>query len=107
MDFYKSMNDLKKYFVEFVNKVPSFGKSFICSDDKINNELIRKIKNKNFYTYGEKNNSNFRIRNIKQNKKFSEFNVDVSLPNKKILTIKKLKIPLFGIHNIRNSVGAL
>ena len=107
MDFYKSMNDLKKYFVEFVNKVPSFGKSFICIDDKINNELIRKIKNKNFYTYGEKNNSNFRIRNINQNKKFSEFNVDVSLPNKKILTIKKLKIPLFGIHNIRNSVGAL
>ena len=30
MDFYKSMDDLKKYFVEFVNKVPSFGKSFIC-----------------------------------------------------------------------------
>ena len=24
-------------------------------------------KNKNFYTYGEKNNSNFRIKNIKQN----------------------------------------
>jgi UDP-N-acetylmuramate--alanine ligase len=40
MDFYKSMNDLKKYFIEFINKVPSFGKSFICTDDKINNELI-------------------------------------------------------------------
>jgi UDP-N-acetylmuramate--alanine ligase len=107
MDFYKSMNDLKKYFIEFVNKVPSFGKSFICIDDKINNELIKEIKNKNFYTYGEKINSNFRIKNIKQHKEFSEFNVDVSLPNKKILTVKKLRIPLLGIHNIRNSVGAL
>ena len=48
MDFYQSMNDLKKYFVEFVNKVPSFGKSFICIDDKMNNELIKEIKNKNF-----------------------------------------------------------
>ena len=23
MDFYKSMNDLKNYFIEFVNKTPS------------------------------------------------------------------------------------
>ena len=107
MDFYKSINDLKRYFLEFVNKVPSFGKSFICTDDKINNELIKEIKNKNFYTYGEKNNSNFRIKNIKQYKKFSEFSVDVGLPNKKILNIEKLWIPLLGIHNIRNSVGAL
>ncbi len=107
MDFYKSMNDLKKYFIEFINKVPSFGKSFICIDDKINNELIKKIKNKNFYTYGEKNNSNFRIKNIKQNENFSAFDVEVCLPNKKILNIKKLKIPLLGVHNIRNSVGAL
>jgi UDP-N-acetylmuramate-alanine ligase len=47
-DFYKSMNDLKNYFSRFVNKVPSFGKSFICSDDKINNELIKSLKNKIF-----------------------------------------------------------
>ena len=107
MDFYKSMNDLKKYFIEFVNKVPSFGKYFICIDNKMNIELIKEIRNKNFYTYGEKKNSNFRIKNIKQNKKYSEFNVDVSLPNKKILNIKKIRIPLLGIHNIRNSVGAL
>jgi UDP-N-acetylmuramate--alanine ligase len=107
MDFYKSMNDLKNYFIEFINKVPSFGKSFICVDDKINNEIIKKIKNKNFYTYGEKNNSNFKIKNIKQHETFSVFDVDVSLPNKKVLNIKKLKIPLLGVHNIRNSVGAL
>jgi|TARA_Y100000389_G_scaffold8390_1_gene7957 UDP-N-acetylmuramate--alanine ligase len=107
MDFYKSMNDLKKYFLEFINKVPSFGKSFICIDDKVNNELIKKIKNKNFYTYGEKYKSNFRIKNIKQYENFSNFDVVVSLPNNKILNIKKLKIPLLGIHNIRNSVGAL
>ena len=44
MDFYKSMNDLKKYFKQFIEKVPSFGKSFICLDDKINKELIKEIK---------------------------------------------------------------
>ncbi len=48
MDFYKSINDLKRYFIEFINKVPSFGKSFICIDDKINFEMTKLIKNKNF-----------------------------------------------------------
>ena len=43
------MKDLKGYFIEFINKVPSFGKSFICIDDKINCEIINSIKNKNFY----------------------------------------------------------
>tara|TARA_Y100000389_G_scaffold203992_1_gene254434 strand:- start:929 stop:2326 length:1398 start_codon:yes stop_codon:yes gene_type:complete len=107
MDFYKSIKDLKEYFIDFVNKVPLFGKSFICIDDKVNNELIKKLKNKNFYTYGEKNNSNFEIKNIQQYEAFSEFDVIVNLPNKEILNIKKLKIPLLGIHNIRNSVAAL
>ena len=107
MDFYKSVKDLKRYFVEFINKVPSFGKSFICTDDKINNEIIKSIKNKNFYTYGQKRNSNFIIKNISQYKSFSKFDLTVNLPNKEILHIKDISIPLLGIHNIRNTVGAI
>ena len=106
MDFYNSMQDLKKYFIRFIEKVPSFGKSFICIDDKINNDLIKVLKTKNFYTYGINSKSNFLIKNIKQNIKFSEFDLEVNLPNKKKLFIKKIRIPLLGIHNIRNSVGA-
>ena len=106
MDFYKSIDDLKKYFIQFIEKVPSFGKSFICIDDKINQHLVKKLKSKNFYTYGTNLKSNFLIKNISQNMKFSEFDLQVNVPNKKKLTIKKIKIPLIGIHNIRNSVGA-
>ncbi len=107
MDYYKSIKDLKNHFIKFINKTPSFGKSFICSDDQINRDLIKLIKNKNFYTYGQKENSNFVIKDIKQSKSFSQFNLKVKLPNKKILNIKGLKIPLLGIHNIRNAVGAI
>ena len=107
MDYYKSVKDLKNHFIKFINKTPSFGKCFICNDDKINRDLIKLIKNKNFYTYGQKENSNFIINNIDQRKSFSKFNLKVKLPNKKILNIKDLKIPLLGIHNIRNAVGAI
>ena len=106
MDFYKTVNDLKKSFNEFIEKVPSFGKSFICIDDKINRELISNGKNKNFYTYGINLKSNFLIENINQKKEITAFDLVVNLPNKKKQIIKKIKIPLLGIHNIRNSVAA-
>ena len=106
MDFYKSMDDLKNHFIKFIEKVPSFGKSFICIDNKINNDLVKKLKNQNFYTYGTSLKSNFLIKNIKYNKKFTEFDLQIKVPNKKKLFLKKLKTPLLGVHNVRNSVGA-
>ncbi|MDC3355623.1 UDP-N-acetylmuramate--L-alanine ligase [Candidatus Pelagibacter sp.] len=106
MDYYNSMNDLKNLFIKFVNKVPSFGKSFICIDDKNNNDLLKKIKIKNFYTYGVNSKSQFLIKNIRQVKEFSEYDLVINLPGKKNTFIKKIKIPLLGIHNIRNSTAA-
>ncbi len=106
MDFYNSVNDLKNLFIEFINKVPSFGKSFICIDDKNNIKLLKKIKIKNYYTYGINPKSQFYIKNIKQLKEFSEYDLSIKLPGKKNILIKKIKIPLLGIHNIRNSTAA-
>jgi len=106
MDYYNSINDLKNLFVKFINKVPSFGKSFICIDDKNNKDLLKKIKIKNFYTYGINSKSQFYIKNVKQVKEFSEYDLAINLPGKKKMIIHKIKIPLLGIHNIRNSAAA-
>ena len=107
MDYYKSMNDLKNLFIKFINKVPSFGKSFICIDDKNNKDLLKKIKIKNFYTYGISSKSQFQIKNIKQVREFSEYDLAINLPGKKNIVISKIKIPLLGIHNILNSTAAV
>jgi UDP-N-acetylmuramate--alanine ligase len=107
MDFYKSMRELKNLFVKFINKVPSFGKTFICIDNKNNTELLKKLKIKNYYTYGTNSKSQFYIKNIKQVKEFSEYDLSVKLPGKKNILIKKIKIPLLGVHNIRNSTAAV
>ncbi len=107
MDYYNSISDLKNLFIKFINKVPSFGKSFICIDDKNNNDLLKKIKIKNFYTYGINSKSQFHIINIKQVKKFSEYDLEIKLPGKRNIVIKRIKIPLLGIHNIQNSTAAV
>ncbi|MDA9042761.1 UDP-N-acetylmuramate--L-alanine ligase [Candidatus Pelagibacter sp.] len=107
MDFYNSMKDLKELFIKFINKVPSFGKSFICIDDKNNKDLLSKLKMKNYYTYGIDHKSNFYIKNIKQEKEYSQYDLAINLPGKKNLNIRKIKLPLLGIHNIRNSTAAV
>ena len=107
MDYYKSMDSLFRLFQEFIGKVPSFGKSFICLDDKNNKKLIDKIKFKNFYTYGINKKSQFQIKNIYQSKSYSKFDLNIQLQSKKNTLIKNIKIPLIGLHNIRNATAAV
>jgi len=106
MDFYKSMNNLFNEFKIFIEKTPSFGKSFICLDDLNNREIIKKIKVRNFLTYGENKKSNFQIKNIIQNPKYSFFDLLINVPGKNKKSINKIKIPLIGKHNIRNATAA-
>ena len=106
MDYYKSIKNLKELFIQFIKKTPSFGKCFICLDDKNNKEIIKKIKTKNFHTYGTDKKTQFCIKKIVQRKNFSTFNIEVKLPGKKKYTIKNIKIPLLGLHNIRNATAA-
>ena len=104
LDFYKSLENLKKNFSSFIEKTPSLGKTFLCIDDKNIKEVIKKTSNKNFYTYGLSKDANFHITNTSQKEKYSEFNLKIKIPgNKK--EIKKIKIPLIGMHNIKNAAS--
>ncbi len=106
MDHYKNLNSLKRSFKKFIEKTPSFGKSIICVDDKNINEIIKNIKVKNYLTYGTNKKSNFWIHNIIQNTEFSYFDLLIKLPGKKNFVINKIKIPLLGLHNIRNAAAS-
>ena len=107
LDFYKSLSNLKKQFSDFIEKTPSFGKSFICIDDKNNREILKNIKNVNLSTYGTNKNSNFQILNIIQNKNYSKFDLKISILGGKPKFIRNIIIPIIGIHNIRNSSAAI
>ena len=107
MDFYKNFKNLKNAFLKFLNKTPLIGKSFICIDDNEIKKLSKKIKNKNFYTYGFSKKADFQILNPVYNKDYSIFDLKISIPGENKRTIKKIKLNLIGSHNILNSVGAI
>jgi len=106
LDYYKSLEVLKKNFINFIEKTPSFGKAFLCLDDKNNRQVIKKISNLNYNTYGTSKLSNFKIFNVLQKESYSKFDLKISLPGTKENFIKNIKIPLIGLHNIRNSTAA-
>ena len=100
------MKNLKKNFSKLLNKTPSLGKSFICFDDLNNRDILKKINNKNFYTYGTSANCNFQITKILLRTKYSKFNLKINIPGTKKI-IKNIKLPLLGFHNIRNAASAV
>ncbi len=106
LDYYKNLENLKKKFIEFIDKTPSFGKTFLCLDDKNLKKILTKLTKKNYYTYGLNKNSNFHIFNISQNLNYSKFDIKIQIPGK-IKTIKNISIPLLGLHNIRNATAAI
>ncbi len=106
LDYYKNINNLKKSFIKFIEKIPSIGKGFICCDDQNLKKVLKKSKNKNFYTYGRNKISNFQIINIKQTPNFSSFDIKINIPSKKKI-IKGIKLPMIGIHNIQNAAAAV
>jgi len=61
LDFYGSFEKLRKNFSIFIEKTPSFGKSFICIDNNNLKALLSKCKTRNFLTYGFDKNSNYQI----------------------------------------------
>ena len=106
LDFYKNINNLKNSFLKFIEKIPSVGKGFICNDDQNLQKILKKSKNKNFYTYGKNKKSNFQIINIKQTTSFSSFDVKINIPSKKKI-IRGIKIPMIGVHNIQNATAVV
>ena len=107
LEQYGSINELKKSFIKFAEKTPSFGKTLICLDDRNNKSIINKIKNQNIITYGLSEKSNFRIKNVKLQYNKSIFDLEVNLPNQERKIYKSFKIPLIGIHNIKNCSASI
>ncbi len=107
LDFYGNFENLKKSFLSFIEKTPSFGKSVLCIDDDNVKILVKKCKTSNYLTYGFSKDSNYQIVNIKKNFNYSTFDLSIKLPGHKIYKLKDIKINLLGDHNIKNATAAI
>tara|TARA_Y100000590_G_scaffold371992_1_gene434757 strand:+ start:13224 stop:14621 length:1398 start_codon:yes stop_codon:yes gene_type:complete len=107
LDFYKSFEKLKKSFQLFIDKTPSFGKSFVCLDNNNLKNLLNNCKTKNILTYGFNKKSNYQILKINKKLNYSIFNLRVNIPGQKPYIIKGFKVNLLGDHNVTNVTASI
>ena len=107
LDYYGNFEKLKRSFLNFIEKTPSFGKSLICIDNNNLKSLISKCKVNNFLTYGFDKKSNYQILNLRKNSTFSTFDLKISSIGSKTYKIKNIKVNLLGKHNVLNATASL
>ncbi len=60
MDCYRSMHDVKRTFLDFMDRLPFYGMIVACNDDPILRQLFPKIQRR-MVSYGTRKGSDFRI----------------------------------------------
>jgi UDP-N-acetylmuramate--alanine ligase len=61
MDCYRNMRDVKKTFLEFMDRVPFYGMIVACNDDPVLRRMLPEVQRRTM-TYGTKRGSDFWIR---------------------------------------------
>ncbi|MGD0568138.1 MAG: UDP-N-acetylmuramate--L-alanine ligase [Candidatus Sulfotelmatobacter sp.] len=110
MDCYRNMRDVKKTFLEFMDRVPFYGMVVACNDDPLLRRLLPQVQRR-IVTYGTKRGSDFWIK-LEANpaaasvpsagQPLSRFRVSY---RKKDLGEFTLHVP--GVHNILNATAAI
>ena len=108
MDCYRNMRDVKKTFVDFMNRVPFYGMIVACNDDPLLRRLLAEVQRRTV-TYGTRRGSDFLIkrqettqRNQGDSRPLSRFRVKFQ---EKDLEEFTLHVP--GLHNVLNATAAI
>jgi len=108
MDCYRNMRDVKKTFLEFMDRVPFYGMIVACHDDPLLRRLLPEVQRRTV-TYGTRRGSDFLIKldkakaeAVSESRPLSRFRVDY---RKQELGEFTLHVP--GTHNILNATAAI
>src|ERR1700730_113483 len=108
MDCYRNMRDVKKTFLEFMDRVPFYGMVVACNDDPLLRRLLPEVQRRTV-TYGTKRGSDFLI---KLDASKGTQTADSGPLNRFGVTYRKndlggftLHVP--GVHNVLNATAAI
>jgi UDP-N-acetylmuramate--alanine ligase len=110
MDCYRNMRDVKKTFLEFMDRVPFYGMVVACNDDPLLRRLLPEVQRR-IVTYGTKRGSDFLIKLETDSARASRQGEGQALSRFRVSYRKKdlgeftLHVP--GVHNILNATAAI
>jgi len=100
LDHYKSIEEIRAAFTQFVNRVPFYGCAILCLDDENVQQILPDVKRRTV-TYGESAQANLIVHDVELGNLTSVFHLRFRGEE---LGEFRLRVP--GLHNVLNATAA-
>jgi UDP-N-acetylmuramate--alanine ligase len=101
LDHYGNLDNIKRAFVDFINRVPFYGLAVLCSDNAVVQSIEGDV-NKRFVTYGLGNQAHYRARHVRYEGLRTRY-----VAWRRAEELGEITISLPGVHNVLNSLAVL
>lgn len=101
LDYYGTIDNIKRAFVEHVNRVPFYGMAILCSDDANVAEILPKIR-RPYTTYGFNGKADYTAGDVVKKDSATSFEV-----YKKGAALGRVSLKVPGSHNVLNALAAI
>jgi len=99
LDHYGNLDNIKRAFADFINRVPFYGLAVLCADNPIVQSILPDV-HKRFVTYGLGNQAHYRARHLRYQGLRTTFVVW-----RRAEELGEITISLPGAHNVLNALA--
>lgn len=101
LDYYSGLDEIKQIFIDFINKVPFYGRAVLCLEDKNVQDILPEVK-KRFTTYGFSSQADFYADDIQQRQGRTSFRAYYRGQE-----LGRISFKLPGRHNVLNALSVV
>ncbi|HXE15982.1 MAG TPA: UDP-N-acetylmuramate--L-alanine ligase [Stellaceae bacterium] len=108
LDHWGDFDALQRGFEAFIANIPFYGFAALCIDHPVVQTLIPKLSERRIVTYGMSPQADVRAVNIELGRDGARYDVAIAgRATGTARTITGLRLPMFGAHNVQNSLAAI
>jgi len=101
LDFYSGLDEIKQIFIDFINKVPFYGRAVLCLDDPNIQAILPEVK-KRYLTYGFSSQADFYASEVRQRQGRTSFTAHY-----KGKELGRVSFRMPGRHNVLNALAVI
>ena len=108
LDYFKNFESVQDAFRAFVENVPFYGFSVMCTDHPVVQSLVGRIEDHRIITYGENPQADVRLLDVSHAGGASLFSIALrNRAGQSMREIKNVALPIPGRHNALNATAAI
>lgn len=101
LDFYSGLDEIKQIFIDFINKVPFYGRAVLCLDDPNVQDILPEVK-KRYLTYGFSSQADFHAADVQHRQGRTSFTAFFQGEE-----LGRISFRMPGRHNVLNALAVI